>query len=115
MNLKNFIVPCAEAYTIYKQYSKSGETPSCDEVYKTYMSSDPASRQGPGILNNGLEPKVRQFSAYETDIASVIATLHRQDTRSGGESGENGENGENGESGENNDSMRKMSSTVDGR
>jgi hypothetical protein len=71
-------VPCADAYEIYQRYSMSKEPPSYDEIYQDYVKSHPGSRRGaPGVVNPGPEPRQRQFSAYETDIAAVIATLHR--------------------------------------
>lgn len=85
---KNVQVPCAEAFVLYKQYSTNTEAPSYDELYQSYVSSNPGSRRGTAVTNASVGPKPRQFSAYETDIASVIATLHRQPTgaSSGGES-----------------------------
>jgi hypothetical protein len=80
-------VPCADAYALYKQYSTSKKAPSYDEIYQKYNKANPSSRRGTATVNLGPESRQTQFSAYETDIAAVIATLHRQPTNSskGGE------------------------------
>jgi len=69
-------VPCASAFALYKQYSRNDEPPSYDDVYKTYINSNPNSRRPTGVFTSGME-RTRQLSAFETDIATVIANLHR--------------------------------------
>jgi hypothetical protein len=81
----NLPVPCASAFQLYKRYSQSGNSrmPSYDEIYKDLISSDPASRRGSEITAQGMESQ-RKFSAFETDIATVIANLHHRGSSSSG-------------------------------
>ncbi|KIW07208.1 uncharacterized protein PV09_02073 [Verruconis gallopava] len=83
---RNVPVPCAEAYQLYKRYSSSKEAPSYDEVYQDYMKmhstevrGDTAQSSSTSQLMGVQRPK--EFSAYEADIAAVIATLHKQPPR----------------------------------
>lgn len=67
---------CADAFAVYKQVSiKPGRQASFDDVYNTFMSSNPPSRGGTDAFTNDTEIKPRQFSAYETNIAAVLTTL----------------------------------------
>jgi hypothetical protein len=81
---RDLSVPCADAYELYKRYSSSRETPTYDDVYQDYVKTHPAQgssrRARLNVESAGNEAKGRQrgFSAYETDIAAVIATLHQQ-------------------------------------
>jgi hypothetical protein len=84
---QNVQVSCADAYALYKRYSANSQAPSYDEIYQEYVKSHPATRRGTATVNLGSDPKTRQFSAYETDMAAVIATLHRQGTNSSTSSG----------------------------
>ncbi|KAF2436796.1 hypothetical protein EJ08DRAFT_3240 [Tothia fuscella] len=80
-NRNNPSVPCASAFQLYKHYSGSGNnrTPSYDEIYQDLTASNPGSQRGTGI--QGME-RHRQFSAFETDIATVIANLRHHDSSS---------------------------------
>jgi hypothetical protein len=76
-------IQCSEAFSIYKRYSKSGKVPDYDDVYKTFMNYTPNSRRGTQLAGLGLPAeKPRQFSAFETDIAGVIANLRHRGSSS---------------------------------
>jgi hypothetical protein len=76
-------IQCSEAFSIYKRYSDSGEVPNYDDVYKTILNSVPDSHRGIEIAGMGLSTeKARQFSAFETDIAGVIANLRHRGSSS---------------------------------
>jgi hypothetical protein len=73
---RNVIMGCAEAFSVYKQVgSRPGGRPSFDDVYNTFMNSNPPSRRGTETFANDMDIKPRQFSAYETNIAAVLTTL----------------------------------------
>jgi hypothetical protein len=73
---QNITIGCADAYAVFKQVNiKSGGRPSFDDVYNTFMNSNPPSRRGTEAAANDMETKPRQFSAYETNIAAVLTTL----------------------------------------
>ena len=74
-------VPCSDAYELYKRYSSSKDTPSYDDVYRDYVKSHPkdaSSRRTTVSTTATSGSGESKFSAYETDIAAVIATLHQQ-------------------------------------
>jgi hypothetical protein len=75
----NVTIQCSEAFSIYKRYSESGEVPKYEDVYKTFINSAPNSRRGTEVAGIGISAeKPRQFSAFETDIAGVIANLRHR-------------------------------------
>ena len=74
-------VPCSDAYELYKRYASSKDTPSYDDVYRDYVKTHPkdaSSRRTTVSTNATTGSGESKFSAYETDIAAVIATLHQQ-------------------------------------
>lgn len=73
---KDVTMGCADAFAVYKQVNaRPGGRASFDDVYNTFMSSNPPSRRGTDSFVNDTEIKPRQFSAYETNIAAVLTTL----------------------------------------
>lgn len=73
-------VPCSDAYELYKRYASTKDTPSYDEVYKDYVKTHPKDSSSRRTTISTNATTTGRFSAYETDIAAVIASLHQAPT-----------------------------------